>query len=99
MTAAIFNESGLIRGLCYSKASTTRAHCLMLSVQNGTAKTSKTYTLNKVDFDAQYMQAVTDAAKIFGMEGSEMALYIGTRDRFVRKYGINLKRVEMMVAI
>lgn len=99
MNSAIFNESGLIRGLCYSKASTTRAHCLMLNIKNGTAKATKTFTLNKVDFDSQYMAAVTVAAKMFGMEGSEMALFVGTRDRFVRKYGINLKRVEIVIAI
>lgn len=99
MNNAIFNESGLIRGLCYAKASTTRAHCLMLSVQTGTSKANRTFTLNGTDFDAQYMRAVTEAAIMHGMYDKVDALYYGTRDRFIRKYGITLKRVEMMVAI
>ena len=96
---ALFNEIGLIRGLVYSRPSGSRHHCLMLKTQHGSAKSCKTFTLNKVDFDDQYMAAVKEAARVYGCEHKADELFSITRHRFLKRYDIQLKKVEMMVAI
>lgn len=96
----ILTEECLIRGLCYSVASTTRAHCLMLSVKSGTAKTSRTFTLNNVDFANQYTQAVIAAVDFHGLDRDLVSRLVEmTICRFKAKYGIRLQKIEMIVAI
>lgn len=96
LVESLITARGLIRGVTFSKASTTRAHAIMVNHTYGTKRTLKTISLRERDFKAAYNEACKAIADLVGLnEHGQKALFDLTKTAFVAHYGLTFRTAEI----
>lgn len=88
----MINSKGLVHGLYFAAATTTRNEVLQISIKKYGKKLFSSIPLRNEDFDLQYLKACTKIVEVFGGNLMEM---VDTKHKFIEYY--NLAFVEVKI--